>query len=181
MGFLPDWVPNPASFYTDIYENLATGLYDGISGQGQAKANSANQASANAAMDFAQRSAQNQMDFQERMSNTAYQRGMDDMKKAGLNPMLAFMRGGASSPSGASAAGVSSQSQDVGGAAVKNTGALAGAVTGGMANIASIGQMGAQTQAASAQAAQTQALTPVMVAKAESETLLNSACCKSSF
>lgn len=89
--------------------------------------------------------------------------------------MLAFMRGGASSPSGASAAGVSSQSQDVGGAAVKNTGALAGAVTGGMANIASIGQMGAQTQAASAQAAQTQALTPVMVAKAESETLLNSA------
>ena len=50
-----------------------------------------------------QRSANKQMGFQERMSSTAYQRAMQDMKLAGLNPMLAAKQGGASTPGGASA------------------------------------------------------------------------------
>lgn len=47
--------------------------------------------------------AQQQMDFQREMSGTSYQRGVSDMQAAGLNPMLAYSQGGASSPGGASA------------------------------------------------------------------------------
>lgn len=51
----------------------------------------------------AKKRASEQMRFQENMSNTSYQRAMDDMRKAGLNPILAGKLGGASTPSGAMA------------------------------------------------------------------------------
>lgn len=40
------------------------------------------------------------------MSNTSYQRGMEDLRKAGLNPALVIGRGGASTPTSPMATGV---------------------------------------------------------------------------
>ena len=52
------------------------------------------------AMNYNSAEALANREWQERMSSTAYQRAVEDMKKAGLNPILAFANGGASTPGG---------------------------------------------------------------------------------
>lgn len=69
-----------------------------------------NQTSAQKAMDFSASEAQKNRDFQEYMSNTAYQRAVGDLKKAGLNPILAFQQGSASTPAGSTGTGYSTSS-----------------------------------------------------------------------
>lgn len=53
---------------------------------------------------FGSSQAKRQMHFQERMSNTAHQREMEDLRRAGLNPLLSGKYGGSTTPAGAAAA-----------------------------------------------------------------------------
>lgn len=80
------------------------------------------------ARSFNAEEAQKARDYSTLMSNTQYQRGVEDMKSAGLNPALAYSQGGASSPSGASASGASASGSNVSGNMYKAENALKNAV-----------------------------------------------------
>lgn len=71
---------------------IAAGVSGGLAAYGQERTNAQNA-----------QLAREQMDFQARMSGTSYQRAVADMMAAGLNPMLAYSQGGASTPGGQTA------------------------------------------------------------------------------
>lgn len=75
---------------------------------------------------FSASEAQKSRDFSERMSNSAYQRAVADMKAAGINPALAISQGGASTPSSASASASSAHAGKSGQGLMTLLGALLG-------------------------------------------------------
>lgn len=80
------------------------------------------------ANDYNSKEAQKQRDFEEKMSNTAYTRAVEDMKRAGINPIMAFSNGGADTPTGSSAS--SSTSRSSGGRYSPTNANTVGAITG---------------------------------------------------
>lgn len=81
------------------------------------------------AMQYNSAEAQKNRDWQEIMSNTAYQRAMADMKAAGLNPILAANLGGASTPGGAQGT-IAGASMGLQGASAASISALGNGVLG---------------------------------------------------
>lgn len=127
--------------------------------EGQRAANRSNERIANLATATNISEAEKNRIFQATMSNSAFQRQMADLQKAGLNPLLAAGMSGASTPSGSTASAQTAHMEN----------AMSGAITSAQNAV----QMSMNNQKLGADIALTkdqQALTKAQTGKAAMET-----------
>lgn len=110
---------------------IAAGVGAAASIFGGERSNEANAQMNADQMNFNREEAKVNREWQEHMSSTSYQRAVGDMRKAGLNPMLAYSQGGAPQGSGATATAGSLQRME-------NTGANAAASAASAMQLANI-------------------------------------------
>lgn len=107
------WTESSSDSSLDETMDYWEGLFSSV-GEENALNRLYNAEQAELARTFASEEAQKSRDWSARMSNTSYQRVVADLQAAGLNPILAYSQGGASSPNSATAQS-SSASYNVGG------------------------------------------------------------------
>lgn len=170
MSFLADFLPNALG---DMRQDVNMLVQHDWAERAAATARQSDERSMYRSMEFNSAEALKQREFAERMSNTAFQRGMADMEAAGLNPMLASKLGGADSPSGstASSSGTKATPAQVPHGGPSNVGLALSQIR---LNSAAEARTVAETDKVGAEAAEVRARTevhPVSVAKMKQDML----------